>query len=54
MSYAAFAWWQKSEQTTASAELQKVKRHALVCLLTTGEMESTPTIALEVILASYG
>jgi hypothetical protein len=44
MSYAAFVWWQKSEQTTASAEIQKVQR--LACLLTTGAMKITPTIAL--------
>jgi hypothetical protein len=45
MSYAAFLWWQESEQTTAYAELQKVQR--LAYLLTTGAMKSAPTIALE-------
>jgi hypothetical protein len=48
MSYAAFVWLQKSEQITASAELQKVQR--LACLLTTGAMKSAPTIALEAML----
>jgi hypothetical protein len=48
MSYAAFVWWQRSEQTTASAELQKVQR--LACLLTTGALNSAPTNALEAML----
>jgi hypothetical protein len=48
MSYAAFVWWQISEQTTASAELQNVQR--LACLLTTGAMKSAPTIVLEAML----
>jgi hypothetical protein len=48
MSYAAFVWRQKSEQTTASAELHKVQR--LACLLTSGAMKSAPTIALEAML----
>jgi hypothetical protein len=47
MSYAAFVWWQKFKQTTASAELQKVQR--LACLLTTRAMTSAPSIALEAI-----
>jgi hypothetical protein len=48
MSYAAFVWWQKSEQTTASVELQKVQK--LACLQTTGAMQSAPTIALAAML----
>jgi hypothetical protein len=43
--YASFVWWQRTELKTAHAELQKVQR--LACLLTTGAMQSTPTIALE-------
>jgi hypothetical protein len=48
MSYAAFVWWQGSEQTTASAELQKVQK--LACLLSTGATKSAPTITLEAML----
>jgi hypothetical protein len=48
ISYVDFVWWQKSEQTTASAELQKLQR--LACLLTTGAMKCAPKIALEAIL----
>jgi hypothetical protein len=40
MSYAAFMWWQKSEQTFNSTEL----------LLTTGAVKCAPKIALEAML----
>jgi hypothetical protein len=48
LSYAAFLWWHKSEQTTCSAELLKVQRQT--CLLTTGVTNSVPTIALKAML----
>jgi hypothetical protein len=45
VTYTSFAWWQKSVQSTATTELQR-----LACLITTGALKSASTIALEDLL----
>ena len=46
--YAAFVWWTRTLQVTTQASLRKLQR--LACLVVTGAMRSTPTVALEALL----
>ena len=46
--YAAFVWWTRTLQVTAQASLRKLQR--LACLVVTGAMRSTATVALEALL----
>jgi ribonuclease HI len=48
ITYAAYVWWPRTEQTTAQAELTKIQR--IACLAVTGATRSAPTIALEAML----
>ena len=44
VTYAAGAWWKKSEQTTCQNELEKFQR--LVCMMITSAFKTSPTAAL--------
>ena len=48
LTYAAWIWWEKTEQKGAVRKLGRIQR--IACLLITGAMRTTPTAALEAML----
>jgi hypothetical protein len=48
MLHAALVWWPKVKQKTTKIQLCRIQR--MVCLAITGDMKSTPTAAMEVLL----
>lgn len=48
VSYAAIAWWQKTEEKTTQSKLEKLQR--LACVTTLAAPKSAPTKALELLL----